>query len=333
MLTAALLLLAYLAGWRYGDRLAARVGDWFHRTIWGPLGLGGLALVAALPLAAQAADTTVVCTQCVKDSTVTLDSVATWEVFTRINYTYRDSLIITPKGPPTAGNDPAGFTVVADVDWRGVTGSSPAPGETHGPWVRYAPGNHGWAVLDSTAPGSPWALEVRTPAGAKQGSGYEHLEVKLPPGTTRVHLRWAVYVPAAYVPPVGGIQKLFHVWGTYDKGRSASLAVPALYGGALTAQLRFQNVRVTGTQPVSFNRSCTRVPRARWVTMEALLDIRAGTGTLWVAGTACGPWTVTYTAKSGATFEKVQLNPTYGGTGTVPANAAIRFSRVRVSAA
>jgi hypothetical protein len=293
-----------------------------------------LACASPPPLEAQATDTLVHCRGCVKDSTVTIDSVATWEFFTRINYTYRDSLIITPRAqPPAAGNEPAGFTVVADVEWRGVTGSSPARGETHGPWVRYAPGNHGWAVLDSTAPGSPWALEVRTPAGARQGSGYEHLEVTLPPGTTRVHLRWAVYVPAAYVPPVGGIQKLFHVWGTYDQGRSASLAVPALYGGGLTGQLRFQNVSVTATQPISFNRSCTTVPRATWVTMEALLDMRAGTGTLWVAGTRCGPWAVTYTAKRGATFEKVQLNPTYGGTGTVPPNATIRYGRVRVSAA
>lgn len=298
-----------------------------------------LMVAAFAPLAGQATRDSVVCTACVLDSTITRDSVpvidtVAWAQTTTISWFRRDSIQKVPVAPAAgAWHEPPGFTVVADIDWAGVSPATPAVGKRLGPWQRYAPGNHGWAVLDSTAPGSPWVLEVRTPAGAQQGNGYEHLSVTLPPNQTQLYLRWALFVPVGYVSPAGNqVQKLFHLWGTYDKGATGSLAVPSLYGPGLSGQLRFQNMSATGGQPVSFNRACVAVPRGRWVVLESLLDIRRGLATLWIDGRTCGPWPVTFTTKAGAAWQTVSLNPTYGGTGTVPAGAALRFGRVRVSA-
>jgi len=298
-----------------------------------------LMVIAFAPLAGQATRDSVVCTACVLDSTITRDSVpvidtVAWAQTTTITWFKRDSIAKVPVAPVPLGHEPAGFRVLADVEWTGLTATGPAVNGRVGPWLRYYAGNHGWSMIDSSAPGSPWVLEVRTPQGGPQGSGFEHLSLALPAGMTKLYLRWGLFVPVAYVAPAGNqVQKLFHLWGTYDKGATGSIAVPSLYGPGLTAQLRFQNVAVTSAQAISFNRSCIAVPRGRWVVLETLLDIRAGLATLWVDGRACGPWPVTFTTKAGASWQTVSLNPTYGGTGQVPANAWIRFGRVRVSAA
>jgi hypothetical protein len=234
---------------------------------------------------------------------------------------------------------------VANNDWLGFSQASPALSKTLLGWTRYAKGNTGRAVVDATAPGDQDALEVLF--SGKQGVAPEHMSVTIPKGNSRLYLSVPVWVPANYVGSSSGVQKLFHLWAPADKVANittgTTMVVPAIFGTgakALKAQIRIQGASVTSSQATSFNVGNGAVQRGPWYVYEYLLVLNTGstaTGEshLWVNGTKVATRTnITY---SNATRPKnwtvLQLNPTYGGTGTVPVGTRIRYGRIYLSVA
>lgn len=243
------------------------------------------------------------------------------------------------------GNEPPGFLKVADNDWLGFSPSSPALGKTLLGWTRYAKGNTGRAVLDAAAPGDPDALEVLF--SGIQGVGPEHLSVTIPKGNSRLYLSVPVWVPTAYIGSSSGVQKLFHLWAPIDKSINStiggSMVVPAIFGAlanGLRAQVRIQNATITSTQATSFNLTGSAVQRGLWYVYEYLFVLNSGSTAngqahMWVNGIKSVTRTnITYSGASRAKHWTVlQLNPTFGGSGTVPLGTRIRYGRVFVSVA
>lgn len=243
------------------------------------------------------------------------------------------------------GNEPSGFLKLADNDWLGFSPSAPALGKTLLSWTRYAKGNTGRAVVDALAPGDPDALEVLF--SGKQGVGPEHMSVTIPKGNSRLYLSVPVWVPTTYVGSSSGVQKLFHLWAPIDKSINStiggSMVVPAIFGTlskGLRAQLRIQNATVTSTQVTSFNLTGGSVQRGQWYVYEYLFVLNTGSTAngeahLWVNGVkAVTKTNITYSGATRAkTWTVLQLNPTYGGTGTVPTGTKIRYGRIYLSVA
>ena len=248
--------------------------------------------------------------------------------------------------------EPAGMKLLASNDWTGFSTTVPRAGGTYSGWYRYQSGNYGRTLTDASAGcGSSSVLEVTIPKGFPQGSGPEHLAV----GTTsnwlptqgtfsQLYVRYCVWVPANYYGSTSGVQKLFHLSGTSDASATgASQAVPSLVGvgtAPLYHQLRLQNMSTKNGGVISFNLSCAAAARGRWDRVEVLLTqnsggLANGTAKMWVNGTQCMQRTnLTW---SGATrtskrWTAVQLNPTYGGSGTVTTTQYLRYGSVRVSA-
>ena len=256
-----------------------------------------------------------------------------------------DTATPPPPPPPTGTNEPAGGTVVADNDWSGFSTAEPALGKSRYGWNRYAAGNTGRWVSDPTAPDDPDVLEILK--SGTQGTGPEHLSLTLPKGARQLYIRVPVYVPSNYLGPTGGVQKLFHLWAPFDKGTNGSLGVPAIFGsgtGALRTQIRIQNATVTSTQGTSFNLEGRPFQRGRWYVTEWLFVMNApgqanGEAWLWQDGAlALSRKGITYSKAGCATapgpcsgWTVVQLNPTYGGTGSTPAPPQrLRYGRIRV---
>lgn len=113
-------------------------------------------LALASPLRAQAADTTIVCTQCVPvDSTARVDSTVvrvdtTWAVSTHWTVTYRDSLVITPRVLDTTGFRPLAAVIPTK---QGDKGTGPVTWLGNGTWV-------GQMYFDSAAP-APYTNAIR----------------------------------------------------------------------------------------------------------------------------------------------------------------------------
>lgn len=243
------------------------------------------------------------------------------------------------------GNEPPGFLKVADNDWLGFSPSSPALGKTLLGWTRYAKGNTGRAALDAAAPGDPDALEVLF--SGIQGVGPEHLSVTIPKGNSRLYLSVPVWVPTTYIGSSSGVQKLFHLWAPIDKSINStiggSMVVPAIFGAlanGLRAQVRIQNATITSTQATSFNLTGSAVQRGLWYVYEYLFVLNSGSTAngeahMWV--NSVKSVTRTNIIYSGASRAKnwtvLQLNPTFGGSGTVPLGTRIRYGRVYVSVA
>lgn len=314
--------------------------------------------VAALaaPATAQATRDSVVCTACVPVVTPKPDSTiarvdTTWNHFTRPDTTYRDSVVkvpvvtppdTTPLPPPVGAHEPAGGTVVADNDWSGFTTTYPPVGKTLANWYRYHAGTTGRWVSDPSAPLDPDVLEVFF--SGKQGVGPEHLSVSLPKGSRQLYISVPLYVPPGYVGSSSGVQKLFHIWAPSDKapgGVGGSMAVPAIFGvlqNRLTSQIRIQGATVTAAHLTSFNIGGKPWERGRWYVTEWLFVMNSpgqadGEAYLWQDGVLAAHRTgITY-SKAGLPWTVVQLNPTYGGTGTVPQGTRLRYGRIRVVAA
>jgi len=252
---------------------------------------------------------------------------------------------VTSSAVALRGNEPSGFLKLADNDWLGFSPSSPALGKALLGWTRYAKGNTGRAVVDAAAPGDPDVLEVLF--SGKQGVGPEHMSVTIPKGNSRIYLSVPVWVPATYVGSSSGVQKLFHLWAPIDKSINStiggSMVVPSIFGAlgnGLRAQVRIQNATVTPTQVTSFNLTGSSVQRGQWYVYEYLLVLNTGSTAngeahLWVNGVKSVTKTnITYSGASRAkTWTVLQLNPTYGGAGTVPTGTKIRYGRIYVSVA
>lgn len=221
-----------------------------------------------------------------------------------------------------------------------------------GTWVQGT--NSGGASYDANAallPNNPGnILRVRKNNGSGQGTGPEHFN----PGTSdayvlglgtfsKFYLHCACMVPSGYRTPVGGVQKLFHIHGTCDtqKTLGTSLVVPAFLGGSdsLTAsiafQLRLQNcgtifagsdgaINLTG----NVNGGGITVTRGTPLEFEVRGQMNTsgnadGTLEVWIKQSGVWVQRMSYTAidfSSSATTTKrwteIELNPTYGGTGT-----------------
>lgn len=252
---------------------------------------------------------------------------------------------VTSAAVALRGNEPPGFLKLADNDWLGFSTSAPALGKTLLGWTRYAKGNTGRAVVDALAPGDPDALEVLF--SGKQGVGPEHMSVTIPKGYSRLYLSVPVWVPTTYVGSSSGVQKLFHLWAPGDHNSNlttgGSMVVPAIFGtgaNALKAQIRIQGASVTGSQAISFNVGNGAVQRGWWSVYEYLVVLNTGSlangeAHLWVNGTKVATKTnITYSGATRAkTWTVLQLNPTYGGTGTVPTGTRIRYGRIYLSVA
>lgn len=248
-------------------------------------------------------------------------------------------------GVPLRGNEPSGYLKLADNDWVGFSPGAPALGKALLSWTRYAKGNTGRAIVDATAPGDPDVLEVLF--SGKQGVGPEHMSVTIPKGNSRLYLSVPVWVPTTYIGSSSGVQKLFHLWAPIDKSINStiggSMVVPAIFGAlgnGLRAQVRIQNATVTPTQVTSFNLSGSAVTRGQWYVCEYLFVLNTGSTAngeahMWVNGVKSV--TRTNIVYSGAGRAKnwtvLQLNPTYGGSGTVPTGTRIRYGRIYLSAA
>jgi hypothetical protein len=291
----------------------------------------------------------VFCTKCVPvtqnvpDSSLTEKNI--YKYFTRVDTVgFRDSVVKVPV--TVASNEPLGFTTVVDNDWpAGITWTTPGVGGKVGPWTRYLAGNRGSSVVDNTAPYSPNVLEIDF-SGTRQGTGPEHFSVNFVPNVKRTYLRTSVYVPLNYYGSTSGVQKLFHIWSTNDAKPTylagGSMVVPAIYGvgtNGLSFQIRVQGVSTTATQPISFNISCGSIQRGRWYTFEVLIVQNTGANANgqaygWVNGALkCSRTNIQW---SGSTvtvkqWTSLQLNPTYGGTGTAQNGVKLRYGKIRVS--
>lgn len=258
-----------------------------------------------------------------------------------------DTLVVGVTGSAVAlrGNEPAGYLKLADNDWLGFSTSTPALGKALLGWTRYAKGTTGRAVVDALAPGDPDALEVLF--SGKQGVGPEHMSVTIPKGNSRLYLSVPVWVPTTYVGSSSGVQKLFHLWAPSDKNTNlvtgGSMVVPAIFGAlskGLRAQVRIQGATVTPSQVTSFNLTGSAVTRGQWYVYEYLFVLNTGSTAngeahMWVNGVKSVTKTnITYSGASRAkNWTVLQLNPTYGGTGTVPTGTKIRYGRIYLSVA
>lgn len=246
---------------------------------------------------------------------------------------------------PLLANEPPGFTTLVDNDWKGFTPAVPGVKQALLGWSRYQLGNTGRDVSDLSAPGTPDVLEVLF--SGRQGVGPEHLQLRVPTGNSRLYLSVPVWVPAGYVGSSSGVQKLFHVWAPGDASADVvtgrNLVIPAIFGtgtNTLRAQIRVQGLTTTPTQATSFNMGNGAIQRGRWYVYECLLVLNTagnpdGQAHLWVNGTKVVTRTdIIYSSASRPKYwTLVQLNPTYGGTGTVPAGVKLRYGRAHVSVA
>lgn len=258
--------------------------------------------------------------------------------------------VANASSPPTY-LQPASMRVLTSNDWAGFSVNAPSLRATLSGWYRYLGGNTGKTVIDASAGcGSSATLEVTFPQGSRQGTGPEHLALGTgsgwlaQQGTFRqLYLRYCVWVPSNYYGSGNGVQKLFHVWGTTDGAAAGNTtAVPSIYGvgnGALAHQLRLQNMSTKNGGKVSFNLGCTSAARGRWDRVEILLTQNTGgqangQAQMWVNGTSCRRVTNLTWSGSARTLKRwtaVQLNPTYGGSGTVATTQRIRYGAVRVA--
>lgn len=173
-----------------------------------------LLLFIAMPLSAQQMDTTVHCRNCVLvDSTVSLDSVpkidTTWVKLTRINYTYRDSLVIKPH--VAAPFDTTGFKVLAHVVplAQSDKGDGPVP-----------LGVSGWKGMmlydDVTAPlpsAIRWFYRDGCWGGVSPGEAWFEYGMARQNVTT-VYTRQWMKVSYNWVGHPVGTKITFHGWGT-----------------------------------------------------------------------------------------------------------------------
>lgn len=339
------ILMALLVGYILGAWSWPKAWPWIkkHLPRWA---VGAPLLLLALPLAGQV-DTV----QVPYDSTWTVvDSVVTRQITFSHDTTatfYRDSIITLPPvdtvtPPPTGTHEPKGGIVLASNDWFGFSTSYPPVGKTLSNWYRYAPGTTGRHVIDDRAPDDPDILEVWF--GGKQGQGPEHLSVNVPKGNSRLYISVPVYVPKDYVGSSSGVQKLFHVWAPSDakpSGVGGSMAVPAIFGvlgKPLQSQIRVQGATVTSAHQTSFNIGGRPMTRGVWYRTEWLLTMNSpgqanGTATMWQDGVQAVHRTgITY-SRAGLGWTVVQLNPTYGGTGSIPPGTRLSYGRIRVVAA
>jgi hypothetical protein len=253
--------------------------------------------------------------------------------------------------PPTY-LEPAGMRLLTSNDWAGFSLTTPTVGGAFSGWHRYQGGNSGRAIVDPAAGcGSTSVLEVSFKQGTRQGTGPEHLAV----GTSstwftkqgnfsQIYLRYCVWVPTDYYGSSSGVQKIFHIWGTTDASATGgSQAVPALYGvgtKALSHQLRLQNMSTKNGGKISFNISCKGAARGRWDRVELLLTQNTGgqangSAKMWVNGSLClqrNDLTWSGAGRTAKRWTGVQLNPTYGGSGTVTKTQYMRYGAVRISA-
>jgi hypothetical protein len=312
MWTALFLVLAYLAGWRTGDRLAARVGDWFHRTIWGPLGLGVVALVAALPLAAQATRDSVVCTQCVKaDSAIRVDTVPVVRYDTSWTYVLRDSVIrvpVTPPPPPPPASgaiqpsDTAGFQLLAHVVpvRDDDPGDGPVPlGDSKG-WV----GQMGYDAGPHLAPFAA-AIRWHYRDGCWGGTspGHAWFEAGLASRNAHtIYTRGWYRVSATWVGHVVGTKLWLHGWGQngnqqilYLRGSGQTAGGTLRLGwswqgaGALPTSARVGGFGGVDSKNGNFSVYGGTFPRDRWVKVETLshaapVGTRGSWAKVWLDG-------------------------------------------------
>jgi len=251
-------------------------------------------------------------------------------------------------------NEPAGMTVINDTQFVGFSQAPGNPTTTvRVDGVRRAVATgRGETVTDTVGAYSGQSvLRVTSPNGSAQGSGYENL---VPANAsnqllyqwsgvsyTELTLHFAVRVDVGYRMPAGnGVQKLFHIWGYYDSGPSGqggSLVVPSISGatdsttGSCNLQLRFQNMSTVNGAAVSFNGSAVAISRGTWYDVEVYLKYNSaaaadGIATMWVDGVQ--RYTKTdLTYKNGGTkkWTYPQLNPTYGGSGTINGDQYVYF--------
>lgn len=248
--------------------------------------------------------------------------------------------------------EPSGMTLLAANDWAGFGLTTPAVGGSLSGWYRYMAGNTGvTATAAGAGCGSNSTLQVTFKQGSSQGVGPEHLGIGASStwmtskgSFTQLYVRYCIWVPANYVGPTNGIQKIFHIWGTTDgSAYGTSQAVPALYSvgsGPISHQLRLQNMSTTNGGSISFNIGCTSAARGRWDRVELLLTQNTGgsangVARMWVNGTQCMQRTnLTWSgaARTGKRWTAVQLNPTYGTSGKVATTQIMRYGAVRISA-
>jgi hypothetical protein len=307
------------------------------------------------------------------------------------------AITVPAAGDATHPDEWAGATVAWDkfaAPWEStITPSVPTNGATVGTGIgksyRYAAGNTGQFVqgtdsgganYDANAalmPYSPEAvLRIRKADGSNQGGGPEHMA---PQGANyvrdlgtfgRFYLHAVVMVPVGWRTPAGsGVQKLFHIWGTYDNGPTGvggSLVVPSIVGAVnsttagLRLQMRLQNLhRGAGSFAAAFdgtddgaanlvgNLNGGGIIVTRGVPIEFEVRGRMNTagnrdGTLevWVKQTGAWVQRMHYTDIdfSGASvttkdWTECQLNPTYGGTGPTVGDQDLYVGGVRFSVA
>ncbi len=251
---------------------------------------------------------------------------------------------ITPSAPAAGGTVGAAGT---GRTYRYTTGNT-------GQWVQGT--NSGGANYDAAAGSMPYnpsnVLRIAFNNTSPQGGGPEHMGAQGSGylqnlGTFgKLYLHVVVMVSAGYRSPVGGVQKLFHCWGTadgYATGQGASLLVPSIFGspadsttGSLALQARLQNCGTTFAGAdrainLTGNVNGGGITVTRGTPIEFIMRAQMNTagntdGSLecWVK--SAGVWTqrMSYTAidwsGAGVTTKDwtlVQINPTYGGTGTI----------------
>ena len=249
-------------------------------------------------------------------------------------------------------NEPAGFTVINDTQFVGFSQypGSPTTTVTVDGLRRAVASGRGQSVTDTVgAYTGQSVLRVTSPNGSAQGSGYENMRPVNGSGQelyqfatySELYLHFAVRVDSGYRMPAGnGVQKLFHIWALCDavpSGQGGSLVVPSIVGatdsttGSCGLQVRYQNMSTINGAAVSFNGTNTPAPRGAWYDVEVYLKLNSagaadGICQMWVDG-------VLKENKSNLTFKNggtkkwtyIQLNPTYGGSGTINGDQYVYF--------
>jgi hypothetical protein len=248
-----------------------------------------------------------------------------------------------PSFTITNNHEPVGFTVIEDCD----ASTRPCPNMN----IYQGGGNQALVTDQTTAPLSAnTALRTRSVSGTSQGGGPEHQEVSFAASNyAELYIHMAVRADSGYATPGGSkVQKLLHIWG-YTNSGATSQVVPSLLGVSanstssnMTAQIRTQNMHPSdpnggGGTAYNVGTGGPRNYRAIWADIEIYLKMNTGSNTdgiiqMWVNDTLRVNVTdAVFNTTGNKKWNKVQLNPTYGGTGTVTVDSDLFFDHLYIS--
>lgn len=206
-------------------------------------------------------------------------------------------------------------------------------------WLMNATPN--FSILnDNSAPQSPSHVgRVTFPAGFQGGGAPLMAWYDIPGNKTKIYVSFWVRFSANWVGHSSGVNKIFFF--QINRGNKVYLTAQGTGASSLQPQIRVQQIN---ENPVTRNllpnlSTGKRIVRGQWAHWELILKSNTngqpnGTADWWVDGTKVGSYSninfVPATAPN--VWEKIKLNPTWGGTGgKVPADQQMDVDHTYVS--